>query len=179
MSFKFDLETIPEDTGLSIEQTEKRETLGIDQPGCALVEDIELTGNLSRLGRDVFFKGQVKTGLRQECSRCLELFDTPVEVSLSTCFLPQPEDAPPEEKELHASDIEVEYYRENTIDLAQPVFDQILLTQPLNPLCRPDCKGLCAQCGVNLNLDSCQCESDESRIDPRLAVLEKLKGKIK
>lgn len=179
MSFKFDLETIPEDDGLIVGQKEKRESLGINSPDCNLADDVELTGKLTRIGRDVFFKGEVKTVLSQECSRCLEMFDTPVQVNVSTCFLPQPEEAPPEEKELHPSDIEVEYYRENTIDLAQPVFDQILLTQPLIPLCRSECKGLCAQCGVNHNHESCQCGTEESAVDPRLAVLEKLKEKIK
>ncbi len=179
MSLKFDLESIPEDQGLRIEQTEDKNALGIDQPDCSLVQDVELAGNLTRIGRDVFFQGKAKTALQEVCSRCLEPFVTPVDVEITTCFLPVPEESPQEEKELRASDIEVEYYRENTIDLAQPVFDQILLTQPLIPLCRSDCKGLCVQCGANRNLELCQCGSSGENMDPRLAVLEKLKDKIK
>ncbi len=179
MSYKIDVEKISEDQGLQLSQVEGKDSLGIDHPECTLIRDIELTGTLTRLGREVFFKGLVESALKFSCSRCLEEFETPVSVPVSTCFMPIPANEPPEESELRASDIEVEYYRENTIDLAQPVFDQILLTQPLIPLCRPDCLGLCAQCGANRNLESCQCEETETVKDPRLAVLQKLKENIK
>jgi len=42
----------------------------------------------------------------------------------------------------------------------------------MKPLCHADCKGLCPQCGANLNLESCTCENVQ--VDPRLAVLKNL-----
>ena len=50
--------------------------------------------------------------------------------------------------------------------------NNILLTLPIKRLCKEDCKGLCQQCGNNLNLSTCQCDNDD--IDPRLAKLKDL-----
>jgi uncharacterized metal-binding protein YceD (DUF177 family) len=61
---------------------------------------------------------------------------------------------------------------EGWLDLRQPLREQILLTLPMHPLCRPDCKGLCSTCGHNLNEGPCNCSTEE--IDPRLADLKKL-----
>ncbi|QPJ63285.1 MAG: DUF177 domain-containing protein [Candidatus Nitronauta litoralis] len=179
MTLKIEIESIPEDTGLEFNQTLKRDSLEIDQPDCCLTRDIELSGKFNRIGREVFFQGQVDTEIQFLCSRCLEKYEIPVKTPVNTCFMPAPENQPQEEHELRASDIELEYYRENTIDLAQPVFDQILLTQPLIPLCDPDCQGLCPQCGINRNLESCQCQKGQDLGDPRFEVLQKLKDKLK
>jgi len=43
---------------------------------------------------------------------------------------------------------------------------------PMKPLCKQDCKGLCSQCGVNLNIETCQCSVQWE--DPRLAGLKAL-----
>lgn len=179
MTLKFEIESIPEDTGLEFSQTLKQDTLKINQPDCWLTRDIELSGRFSRIGREVFFQGQVGTEIQFVCSRCLEKYKNLVNAPVNSCFMPIPADQPQDEHELRASDIELEYYRENTIDLAQPVFDQILLTQPLIPLCDPDCKGLCPQCGINRNLESCQCQEGQNFGDPRFEVLQKLKDKLK
>jgi uncharacterized protein len=58
------------------------------------------------------------------------------------------------------------------VDIAEPTREQIWVSLPLQPLCRPDCKGLCAQCGINLNHESCTCQ--EESIDSRFAILEEL-----
>jgi uncharacterized protein len=50
--------------------------------------------------------------------------------------------------------------------------EQSWLAIPMKPLCTPNCQGLCPQCGVNLNIESCTCE--KTSIDPRLAVLKEL-----
>ena len=52
------------------------------------------------------------------------------------------------------------------------VCEDMLLSIPIHAICRPDCQGLCAQCGQNLNDAACNCRPDE--IDPRLAPLQQL-----
>ena len=178
MSLVFDVEAIPEDEGLDLELSESRKRFRIEAEDCSLARDIDLDGHLSRVGREAFFKGRVKTSLHLTCSRCLEPFQMEVDAEVSACFLPQPAQAPGEEMELNPADIEVEYYTENNIDLSQPVYDQILLTLPFVRLCRPDCRGLCPRCGINRNQEVCQCEEDKP-LDPRLAVLKQLKDKMK
>jgi len=46
------------------------------------------------------------------------------------------------------------------------------LTEPMHPLCRPDCAGLCPGCGRRMDVGSCACEVVEA--DPRLAILARL-----
>jgi uncharacterized protein len=55
------------------------------------------------------------------------------------------------------------------IDLAPIVREEGILAVPMHAICRPDCKGLCDQCGQNLNQATCECEHEH--IDPRLASL--------
>lgn len=59
------------------------------------------------------------------------------------------------------------------LDLAALCWEEFALSLPIKPLCRDNCKGLCAKCGANLNDGSCDCVNDEG--DPRLAILRKLK----
>jgi len=178
MSLLFDVESIPEDEGLALDLVEKKKQFQIELEECILARDVGIRGTLTRVGREAFFNGEVTTALHLICSRCLEPFEMEVDAPVSACFMPQPAHEPEEEHELHAADIEVEYYRENNIDLSQPVYDQILLTLPFVRLCRPDCKGLCPHCGINRNVGTCQC-GEARNVDPRLAVLEQLKNKLK
>lgn len=57
------------------------------------------------------------------------------------------------------------------LDLEPLARDAVLLGLPLAPLCQESCRGLCPTCGVNRNLDVCQCESPR---DPRWAALDGL-----
>ena len=59
-----------------------------------------------------------------------------------------------------------------TVELDEVVISDILLSLPQKNLCKTDCKGLCPQCGANLNLGACDCRSGS--VDPRLAVLKQL-----
>jgi len=99
-----------------------------------------------------------------ECVRCLESFHLPIQIRLEELFALNPGPQVSDPVYLIAPD--------GTIDLVYPLREQILLAQPLKPVCRPDCKGLCMNCGKNLNEGPCDC-SDES-IDPRLAALKAL-----
>ncbi|MEK7423878.1 MAG: DUF177 domain-containing protein [Actinomycetota bacterium] len=59
------------------------------------------------------------------------------------------------------------------LDLAPMVREVIVLDAPLAPVCRPDCAGLCPQCGVDRNVEQCSCTTAEA--DPRWAALEQFK----
>ena len=74
-----------------------------------------------------------------------------------------------------AEDMDVEYYEEETIDLDPIILEQIVLQIPMRVVCRETCRGLCPQCGTNLNISSCTCSG--RMIDERLSVLKNLKLK--
>lgn len=143
-------------------------TLDIDT-GPKELDDLEVaflkgTVRVIRVENGVFVEGEVRSQLRLECVRCLDPFDFPVTLTLAEKFrLPE---SPPEQGVPYA------VRDDNKIDLEPLLREQAWLAIPMKPLCDPDCQGLCPQCGVNLNEESCTCEKE--RIDPRLAALKEL-----
>jgi DUF177 domain-containing protein len=119
--------------------------------------------------------GSVATTLELRCSRCLEPFSLPVNATFDLRYLPGASAAPDaetEDGELGEDDTSATFYRNDEIDLGELIREQFYLALPMKPLCRPDCNGLCPQCGTNLNTDTCRCETRWE--DPRLAGLKAL-----
>ncbi len=80
-----------------------------------------------------------------------------------------------EEVELTADEMGLTLVEDETISLLEPLQEQVLMALPIQPLCRNDCKGLCAHCGNNMNLGDCGCE--EPLFDSRFASLKNFKVK--
>ena len=116
--------------------------------------------------------GSVQTTLELPCSRCLDPFTWPVDSSFDLRYLPQAAAAAEGEAEVADDDLSTSFYQDDIIDLAQLLQEQFYLALPMKPLCGPDCKGLCAVCGTNLNVETCDC--DTSWVDPRMDVLKAL-----
>ena len=155
-----------------------------------LNEDFQVTGPTRLTGtvrRDsktaVVLKGRVRSTLEVACSRCLEPFSVDVDAEFETRFVPPGEFATVTAETVHSGEVgddqveETEIglteYDGETIDLAQMMKEQFLLTLPMKPLCREDCQGLCPVCGANRNRETCECRQDW--VDPRLASLANLK----
>jgi DUF177 domain-containing protein len=115
--------------------------------------------------------GTVSTELELACGRCLEPFRLPVNGSFDVRYLPQAENTG-DEREIEEDDLTDAFYRDETIDLGQLMDEQFYLALPMKPLCRTDCKGLCPNCGTNLNEAACECQV--RWVDPRLAGLKSL-----
>lgn len=116
--------------------------------------------------------GTVTGTIELACSRCLEPLTLPVQAAFDLRYLPQPESGEGEEREVGDEDLSAAFYRDDAIDLVQLVEEQIYLALPMKPLCTPDCRGLCPQCGVNRNLETCNCQTRWE--DPRLSGLKAL-----
>ena len=173
----FDIQKVG-DEGLDFKFQIYKDQFKIDQGDCSLNKNVSVDGRLFRVGDDIYLKGNINTELILECSRCLDQFNYPVDSRLKAHFVPSSNNSNlTGEVELHASDIDVEVYKDKRIDLAQSIRDRILLAVPFFCLCMEDCKGICPRCGTYLNERSCECASDSS-IDPRLELLKKLKNKL-
>jgi uncharacterized protein len=130
-------------------------------------------------GTHCFASGTFKGYLTVACSRCLEPMKLVLDEKLLVTFMPPgempTEDAEPASEdgaEVVEGDIDVFPFDGEKLDL-EPLFrEQFVLAIPFAPLCREDCKGLCPQCGTDLNSGTCKCEKP---IDPRLAALKGLK----
>jgi uncharacterized protein len=121
--------------------------------------------------------GRVTTTLEQNCSRCLEPFRQAIDVPFDIRYLPQSENTGADEDEVEEDDLSDAFYRDEQIDLMQLMEEQFYLALPMKPLHSEDCKGLCPNCGTNLNEHACQCEVRWE--DPRLAGLKALMNRDK
>jgi uncharacterized protein len=124
-----------------------------------------------RSGKEIFFHGRVSGTAIGHCARCLEPYSLTLNSDFS--FVLVPKSPLPGEMELDAEDLDLSFYEGEEIDVSPLVLEQIILSLPTRPLCQENCKGLCPQCGINRNNDSCTCVAE--RGDPRLAVLRNLK----
>lgn len=120
--------------------------------------------------------GSLTTILELVCSRCLEPFQLPVDSAFDLRYLPQSANTGAE-REVEADDLSDAFYRDDAIDLGQLIEEQCYLALPMKPLCTPGCKGLCPQCGTNLNAETCGCQVRWE--DPRLASLKALMNRNK
>jgi len=138
----------------------------IDLPRVRLAEDVTLDFlrgdlRLSRNSRGILVQGHLETHVLTECVRCLTPFYYPVHLLLEELFSIPPHDDTP-----YAVD------EAGNLDLAPLLREEAILALPMSALCRPDCAGLCPQCGQNLNEGHCHCQTEE--IDPRFAILAQL-----
>ncbi|MDQ3944419.1 MAG: DUF177 domain-containing protein [Actinomycetota bacterium] len=104
--------------------------------------------------------GRVRGRWSAVCSRCLVPLQTDFDLHLREVF-----EADPVEDETYP-------LRRDEIDLEQPLRDVVVPELPIVPLCRPDCAGLCATCGANLNEGECDCAVVAA--DPRWEALRDL-----
>ena len=125
---------------------------------------------------DIRLHGDVSTRLEVPCARCLEPVALDVERSYDLLYRPQLAEAGKEEISVTAAEAEVSYYQGDGLQLEDALREQVLLAVPLKTLCSPGCKGLCAQCGKNLNEGTCGCEVKTD--DIRWTGLKDLRNKL-
>lgn len=151
--------------------------------GLPIADDLELAGpvagevRLSRTSRSILVRGHLDTTLREQCSRCLVPMEAPISVEIEEEALPSvdidtglPVDTTAEPEALRLDD-------HHQLDLAPAIREAISLAEPIAPLCRPDCRGLCLECGADLNADPGHAHPDDD-IDPRLASLRVLRDRL-
>ncbi len=141
----------------------------LDAAGEAEPCRVDTTCEFDSLGARIHVRGQVEGEAESHCHRCLEPYRRPI-AALFEVTLQQ---TPVEDD----SGSDVEFVPESAVeyDLAPRVQEAVLLEEPLQLVCRPDCRGLCPQCGANLNRDACACASP---VDPRWAPLATLRARI-
>lgn len=106
-------------------------------------------------------EGRVETSVRLSCSRCLKGFTAPLVVPFAVAFAreaPEVTDETGEEIELSAEEMGLIPFEGEEIDLRPVLQEQIVMALPVRSLCREACKGLCPQCGADLNETDCGCE---------------------
>ena len=124
--------------------------------------DLLLDLRLESVVEGVLATGRVSGSLVAECVRCLDPVEVEVDADFQELFYYDLEDLSQEELEEAVSVVE------DMVDTEALVRDAIMLELPLQPLCEPDCPGLCAECGASLAEDP---EHGHESLDPRWAAL--------
>jgi len=109
---------------------------------------------LTNLGNRIFADFSIKTRLNFVCSRCLKNFKKFVALNFQQEYL-RPEKAKKNELADTPSEFLIKNYE---IDAQPAIFNEIVLNLPLKPLCKKNCKGLCQNCGMDLNKKKCKCK---------------------
>ncbi len=138
-----------------------------------LVAPVELSMDVAKAGAEAFrVTGKYRTRLGLACSRCVEPFQVPIESEFDVRYLPAADNTGEGEHEIAEDELEVAYYRDGTLDVIELLREQLQLALPMKPLCSDACRGLCPECGANLNGTECGCAPKWE--DPRLAPLKGL-----
>ena len=150
----------------------------VDTGICKFLASVKTALRAQQIGDMVEIEGSITTVVRLSCGRCLQSFEMPVESSFALTYKQTEPDtdkgsANQEELELTAEDMGLIYHPGEEINLQNEIQEQVVLAFPLRTLCKPDCKGLCPQCGADLNNEECDC--DRSPPAGKFAVLKKLK----
>jgi uncharacterized protein len=117
--------------------------------------------------------GRLAGEVELTCSRCAEPFRLPVAADFDLRYVPHTENTGEGEEEVEEDDLSTAFYGDDEIDLGQLMIEQFQLALPMKPLCAEGCRGLCPQCGTNLNTGSCDCSQKWE--DPRFAALRAMK----
>ena len=123
---------------------------------------VMVTGAIKRNGKNFSLELHYESKWTFLCGRCLGETEYVVEGEIMRSIV----------KERNDAEDDNVYVESAVIDLYDVIYNDIVLNLPTQVICDDDCKGLCPDCGINLNTDSCNC--DDENIDPRLAKLKNL-----
>jgi uncharacterized protein len=127
-----------------------------------VVEPIKVQLVIGKIEDVLSLDGVIVGKLELLCSRCLQKFDYDLNIEFHEKLTNNPDNR----------DDELIFINNDDFDLAEIVENNIIISLPIQRLCKNDCKGLCHACGKNLNCGSCNC--DNSNYDPRLEKLKDL-----
>ncbi len=106
---------------------------------------------------EIRIRGHLEACMEAECDRCIAAVEIPVAQDFDLSYRPVATIAREEEIEVPGDELDVGFYSGPGVELADVIREQTILSLPMKRVCRPDCKGLCAGCGANLNVEACRC----------------------
>ena len=170
---------------LVIDADELFEIDKIDKDSITLDSVSDLSLNINRTNNDyLYVKGECTAKLKLICDKCAEYYFKEFDLELDDIFhlgyLP----------DNSLNDIIIIDEKAQVLDLSEIFREAILVSVPFIKKCSENCKGMCSDCGVNLNKNDCTCSSKQNSdkdneetngksIDPRWAKLAELSKKMK
>lgn len=106
---------------------------------------------------EIRVRGQIKVGMTTVCDRCLESAPLAFDSEFDFFYRPVIKKGAHGEVHLEEGEIDISFYEGDGVKLEDVLREYVLLSQPMRALCQDGCKGLCPQCGANLNRAACNC----------------------
>ncbi len=145
--------------------------------GLELAEPIVGWVRLTHSGRSLLVQGRLETALTEGCSRCLRPARSRVSIELEDEALPSLDLESGLPVDLADGPDVLRLSGHHELDLEPVIRDAISLAEPIAPLCRPDCPGLCEDCGTDLT-DAPGHQHPDNDVDPRLASLAGIRDQL-
>ena len=120
----------------------------------------KLKGTVKNIAGTLYLELNADVSFETQCARCLDTVSENLSFEIYEVFSKTPVENDDEVTVLESGNIDLD-------DVLEKAFVGVL---PISYLCSDDCKGLCPDCGCNLNHETCSCDIDNT--DPRLAVLK-------
>lgn len=119
---------------------------GIEMIAIPAGREIALTLTATSVDEGVLIRGRVESEAVGECSRCLAPVSMAIDQEFDELYEYESKAAALSEDDVETDQILI--VSEDHVDLEIPVRDAVILALPVNPLCEPDCLGLCSNCGI-------------------------------
>lgn len=141
---------------LSFNEQLDKEKISFQRDVIDFSEPVEVSGKIYLKEKILVLRGNIKTKIALHCARCLNEFLCDINFKF--------------DEEILVSQDGSNILENEKVDLSNLILENILLNIPIKPLCKVQCKGLCSNCGQNLNNKNCNCQGEY--IDPRLTKLK-------
>lgn len=121
--------------------------------------NLSCKATLSRSQEFILLKGQYQVSLASSCDRCLQTTETYLEEEFELDLVQESNQNDPDgDVEISLDSPNLDYYEGEEIHLNDYFEDQVVLDLPIMVLCSEECKGLCSNCGIDLNKETCTCQ---------------------
>lgn len=141
-----------------------------------LTEDYRQIGEVHAEGRatllrntlgEIRVQGHLNGNVEADCDRCLEPAAYAIDAPFDLFYRPVVKTETHGEVHLEEGEVDIGFYEGDGLSLEETLREFILLSIPMQLLCKPDCAGLCPQCGANRNTEACGCsvKLEDSRWD--------------
>jgi uncharacterized protein len=154
--------------------SEGRHFYKFDVPASEIKLSAEFLGNLKvgvqleKTKNQIFITSSIECSHNSQCDRCLKNFEQTLTAKYNMSYVYDIE-----HKDEYDEDVVTVITKEvDIIDITRDVREYLLLAVPFKNICKEECKGLCAHCGKDLNIETCECETKS--IEPRWLELKKV-----
>lgn len=136
---KIDLVKLASGKSIELKQSYEPQSLDLELPQAEFKGPAEVSISAQKKNNTLIVKGDIKLELLLACSRCLKKFSSGLDHKIEFVY------------QLKGD--------ETSVDITDELREEIIIGFPVNPLCSPICKGLCVNCGEDLNDGDCRCKA--------------------